>query len=162
MKFPFLAVGLILCFPSFAVGQDRSLPEGRLTLFAGSSLAANFIVEDSIQRAGESVNLTTLRFYPDRMPEPGGPIAYDTTLMTIDCASRTFHRLRVDAFDASGRYYSSLAAEPVVPIEAGQTWDFVARIVCDGVRFGPEATVTGHEAARALALIALARVPGSS
>lgn len=155
MKFSAVTVCFMLCLPASAFAQDRSLPEGELTLFAGNNFAANFVVENSIERIGDTVNLMTFRFYPDGMPEPGGPITYDTTLMTINCALRTFHRLRVDAFDASGRYYNSLAAEPVTPIEPDQTWDFVARIVCDGVRFGPEATVTGYEAARALALAAI-------
>jgi hypothetical protein len=134
------------------MAQNRTPPEGALTLFAGTDVAANFIVEGSARRDGDQVNVTTFRVYANGIPGPAGPIMYDTTFMTIDCAARTFRRLRVDGFLASGRYFGSLGAEPEVPIEAHQTWDFVAKSVCDGVRFGPDATVVGYRAARDLAL----------
>ncbi len=152
MRISLFAVGAIWSLAAPVLAQNASLPEGRLTLFAGNNQAANFIIEDSIRREGDQVKVATFRVYADEIPVTGGSIAYDTTRMVIDCSARTVSQVAVDAFLASGRRVTGLGPEPAMPIRANETWDFVARVVCDGVRFGPEATVVGYQAARTLAL----------
>jgi hypothetical protein len=145
-----LALSVVIGTP--AIAQQQAPPAGRLTAFAGNEQAANFIDEESVRREGHRVSLSTFRVYAAPIASPAGPIVYDTTALVIDCAARTFERRHVDAFTASGRYATSMGAEPAQAIEANQTWDFAAKVVCDGVSFGQEATVSGYQAAHDLAM----------
>ena len=144
------ALGAIVSFAvvASAHGQERQLPDGRFTLFAGNDGGANFIVEGSQSRSGDKVRVTNYRVYANEIPSPGGPIDQDLTELEIDCARRSQRILAVHAFGPTGRWIVSLPAEDERPIEPRQTWDFVARIVCDGTRLPADATIDGREAAR--------------
>lgn len=148
---PVLSTILAFAAVASAHGQARELPDGRFTLFAGNDDGANFIVEGSQSRSGEKVRVTNYRVYANEIPSPGGPIDQDLTELEIDCAARSQRILGVHAFGPTGRWVVSLPAEDERPIEPRQTWDFVARIVCDGTRMPAEATIEGREAARGAA-----------
>lgn len=148
---PVLSIILSLAVVSSAYGQAKELPDGRFTLFAGNDGGANFIVEGSQSRSGDKIRITNYRVYADEIPSPGGPIDQDLTELEIDCAARSQRILAVHAFGPTGQWVVSLPAEDERPIEPRQTWDFVARIVCDGTRLPADATIEGREAARTLA-----------
>jgi len=143
---------LMAALSSSAWAQAPQLPEGRFTLFAGNSSAANFFQESSINRVGERVTLTMLRVYATDFPTSNGPISQDVTRLAIDCSARTFELLSINAFQDSGQWVNSLPPEPSAKIQPLQTWDFLARIFCDGVQMAPSATVAGAAAARRLGL----------
>lgn len=149
--------GVALAAGVFAPAQAQTpqLPGGDYTLFAGTARAANFIVENSISRSGDRVRVTNYRVYVEEIPSPNGPIDQETTDLEIDCTHRTQKTLGYSAFGPTGDRVVSFPAEPEQAIEANQTWDFVARIVCDGVRMPPDATVSGAAAARRLGLARL-------
>lgn len=75
MRISLFAVGAIWSLAAPVLAQNASLPEGRLTLFAGNNQAANFIIEDSIRREGDQVKVATFRVYADEIPVTGGSIA---------------------------------------------------------------------------------------
>jgi hypothetical protein len=150
-----LSAALSAVFVTSAQGQARQLPDGGYTLFAGTARAANFIVENSKNRSGDRVRVTNYRVYMEAIPSPNGPIDQETTELEIDCARRTQKVLGYSAFGPTGAWVASFPAEAEREIEANDTWDFVARIVCDGVRLPPDATVQGAAAARRLGLARL-------
>lgn len=153
---------LIAALSSSAWAQAKQLPDGRFTLFAGNSSAANFFQESSATRVGERVTLTMFRVYATDFPTSNGPISQDVTRVAIDCSDRTFELLSIDAFQGSGQWVNSLPSEPPAKIEPLQIWDFLARIFCDGVQMAPSATVEGVAAARRLGLSRLQGNPDVS
>lgn len=152
---PLLSAALSALVVTSSQGQARQLPDGGYTLFAGTARAANFIVENSVTRSGERVRVTNYRVYVEAIPSPNGPIDQETTDLEIDCSRRTQKVLGFSAFGPTGVWVASFPAETEQEIEANETWDFVARIVCDGVRLPPDATVQGPAAARRLGLARL-------
>ena len=143
------SLGMAIAIPANA--QSVGLPGGDLTLFAGNSRGANFLVDGSIRRSGDVVFVWNYRVYAEEVPSPEGPVDQDITELEIDCAARTQKQVAVHAFGPSGDHKFSMPAEAATPIVANSTWDFVARVVCDGVQLPPSATVSGAPAARALA-----------
>lgn len=124
-------------------------------LFAGNAQAANFAVMDSLSRSGDVVSITNYRVYANPIPSPNGPIQQDLTELDIDCPARTATTRAVHAFQYSGTWVASFGQETAQPIAPDQTWDFLARVACDGVRFPPSQVVRGPTAARDLGLTKL-------
>jgi len=137
---------------STATAASKQLPEGPFTLFAGNSTAANFIVENSRKRSGDVVSVTNYRVYADAIPSPSGTIDQDTTELEINCSTRTYQQMSVNAFGPNGNWIVSFPVEPTRPIEPEQTWDFIARVVCGDLQLPASATVNGASAARSLGL----------
>ena len=131
------------------------MPEGRYTLVAGNSTAANFLVSTSARRSGDVVSVTTYRIYKEAIPTPAGVVDQDTTDLEIDCDRRTYRSLAVNAYRADGRWAFSQPAEAARPIEPNQTWDFVAQVVCGQISLPDSANVDGPAAARATGLARL-------
>ncbi len=152
-----LLVGAVLCMATAgpAWAQSVPLPQGPYTLFAGNATAANFLIAPSIRRSGDRVNLTTYRIYKEAMPTPQGAVDQDTTALEIDCVARTSRTLAINAYRPDGGWAFVFPGEAAQPIEEGQTWDFVARIVCDGVGLPDSANVAGAAEARAMGLARL-------
>jgi hypothetical protein len=150
---------LIALLSSTPVGlqQDPGLPSGPYTLLAGNRGSANFIVVDSIQPVDQGARLISYRVYADPIRTPDGAIVQETTELVIDCQARTWRMLEVRGYDADGAVIGRMAGEPARAIEPRQTWDFVARYVCDGLRFPASQTVEGPAAARVLAATAMSR-----
>jgi hypothetical protein len=151
--FPSLTAFLLaLAGASTATASSRQLPEGPFTLFAGNRTAANFIVENSRTRSGDVVSVINYRVYANAIPSPIGAIAQDTTELVIDCSAWTYQQMSVNAFGPGGDWIISFPTEATKPIGREQTWDFLARAVCNDLRFQPSATVNGANAARSLGL----------
>lgn len=158
MRFMFLRLTTCmaaLATATVATASSKQLPEGPFTLFAGNSTAANFIVENSRRRSGDMVSVTNYRIYADAIPSPGGTIDQDTTELEIDCSARTYRQMSVNAFGPNGNWIVSFPAEPTKPIESEQTWDSIARVVCDNLQLPASARVDGASAARSLGLTRL-------
>lgn len=151
--FPSLAAFLVaMAGASIATASSRQLPQGPFTLFAGNSTAANFIVENSRTRSDDIVLVTNYRVYANAIPSPNGTIDQDTTELKIDCSAWTYQQISINAFGPHGDWIVSFPIETAKPIEPEQTWDFLARVVCNDLRFPASATVNGASAARSLGL----------
>ncbi len=124
-------------------------------LFGGNAQAANFAVMDTLTRSGDVASLTNYRIYADPIPSPNGPIQQDITELDIDCSARTVTTRAVHAFQHSGRWVASFGPEPIEPIQRNQTWDLLAGVACDGVRYPESQIARGPNAARELGLTKL-------
>ena len=137
--------------------RAQALPEGAVTLYAGNDRGANFLIDDTIVREGSRVRFANLRVFANLIDVPGGPIAMDVSTMVIDCAARTVTVSGMDTYKASGAPVVQFPGEPTEAIAADSTWDFAARVLCDGVVMPPQQTRTGWRDARAMALSMLGR-----
>jgi hypothetical protein len=137
--------------------RAQALPEGAVTLYAGNDTGANFLIDDTIVREGARVRFSNLRVFANLIDVPGGPIAMDVSTLVIDCVARTMTVSGMDTFKASGDPVVHFPGEPTEAIEADSSWDFAARVLCDGVEMPPQQTRSGWRDARAIALSMLGR-----
>jgi hypothetical protein len=68
----------------------------------------------------------------------------------INCSRRTYIEHRSYAFDEAGNQVIWTSGNSVEPIPTNSANDFIARVMCDGVRLPSQSYVTGHAAALAL------------
>jgi hypothetical protein len=128
-----------------------------MTLYAGNSHGANFLIDDTIVRSGAQVRVSNFRVYAEPIEAPNGPVTMDVQALTLDCDARRITVESIDTFKASGEHAFHMPAEPAEAIEANTTWDFAARVLCDGVELPPTQKRTGWQAAREVALFMIAR-----
>lgn len=151
----FAALSIAAAFAGTARAQ--SLPAGSVTLYGGNATAANFLIDDTVVRDGSRVTFSNMRVYAELIEVPGGPIAMDVTRLVIDCTARTATVQGIDTFKASGDHVVSFPGEPVRPIETDDTWDYAARVLCDGMELPPQQTRSDWRDGRAFALSMMGR-----
>ncbi len=148
---------LTLSLTGIASAQTPTPPAGVVTLYAGTSGAANFMIDDTVARSGAVVRFSNFRIYAQPIEVPNGPVDMDVETVVLNCETRTVSVEGIELFKATGEYITRRPGDPVGPIEARTTWDFAARVLCDGVQLPPTQKRTGWRAAREVALIMMAR-----
>ncbi|RZJ46954.1 MAG: hypothetical protein EON87_02720 [Brevundimonas sp.] len=140
-----------------SAAQTVSPPSGVMTLYSGNTRGANFLIDDSVVRDGARVSYSNFRVFAEPIDVPTGPITMDVESLVLDCDTRRVTVSGIEAFGGSGEHIASLPGYPAADIEANDSWDFAARILCDGVEPPPTQKRTGWRAAHEIALFMIAR-----
>lgn len=144
--------------PSRLVGIK--LPEERLMIVAGNSMGAIFLAPDSIAWTGRSaVALVYTVLQPGRSIGEGKIVVEEVERKRFDCAAQTYQSLGSEGFDEAGQSIVWLPGEAPAPIKDRTMTSRLAKVVCGDVQLPPGNIVTGHVAAKALALQALQKKP---
>jgi hypothetical protein len=149
MKFLFGLTGLLMASVTTAA-EAQDLPQGELQVFAGTDTSANFLVVGEESRNGDEVEVSLFTVYVNGIRTQTGVITQTVSRVSINCQNRTRRDIYVRGFSATGDLIDTLPPSVPEPIEPNDTFDFVARMHCDGVQIQP-GPVVGHAAAVALA-----------
>jgi hypothetical protein len=128
---------------------DDSLPAGTL-LGVSKGRGGAFFIDLDHSRVNDGI--ATVRIYTVFEPAyqlKGKEVVQEVRNSVIDCVHRTYIEHRAFAFDEAGDQVIWTSGNRVETIPPNNALDFIARVMCDGVRLPPEAYVRGHAAALA-------------
>jgi hypothetical protein len=144
-----IAMAAMLLFAeSAAETAPPPLPEGRLQLFAGNNLGANFLVMDEIKPTGDGYDFW---FYQANAKPvvigPGKSVVQSLEHGRVHCQDRTYTRLFVAGYSREGTALVTLPPASAEHIVGNATQDFAARVLCDRVELPATNTVVGYRRA---------------
>ena len=135
------------------------LPEGMLLGVAVGRGGATFIdLDHSVLKDGIA-NVRTFMVFDPPFASRGKEVVQQIGERVIDCARRTYIEHRSYAFDEAGNQVIWTSGNSVEPIAPNNANDFIARVMCDGVRLPPQSYVKGHVAALALGRASIRKGP---
>jgi hypothetical protein len=138
------------------------LPEGTLLGVAVGRTGATFIdLDHSVLKDGIA-NVRTFMVFDPPFPLKGKEVVQQVGERVIDCAHRTYIEHRSYAFDEAGNQVNWTSGNSVEPIATNNANDFIARVMCDGVRLPPRSYVKGHVAALALGRAVVRKGPSEN
>jgi hypothetical protein len=141
--------------PASAGDMAPGLPDGMLLGVAAGRGGATFIdLDHSVAKNGVASVRTYMVFDPP-FALKGKDVVQQVGERVIDCVHRTYIEHRSYAFDEAGNQVIWTSGNSVEPIPANNANDFIARIMCDGVRLPPQAYVRGHVGALAMGRAAI-------
>ncbi|HEY1752400.1 MAG TPA: hypothetical protein VGG29_14160 [Caulobacteraceae bacterium] len=135
--------------------EDTTLPEGMLLGVAVGRGGATFIDVDHSAARNGIANVRTYMVFDPPFALKGKEVVQQVGERVIDCLHRTYIEHRSYAFDEAGDLVIWTSGNSVEPIPADNANDFIARVMCDNVRFPPQSYVKGHVAALAMGRAAI-------
>lgn len=135
------------------------LPEGTLLGVAVGRAGATFIdLDHSVFKDGIA-NVRTFMVFDPALRMKGRDVVQEVGERVIDCARRTYIEHRSYAFDEAGNQVIWTSGNSIEPIPLNNANEFIARVMCDGLRLPPQSYVKGHVAALALGRAAIRKGP---
>jgi hypothetical protein len=109
--------------------------------------SAHFLDLDRVSKTGSKADIWVLVISDPPYPIGDRLEVADVEHEAIDCVKRTYTDLGSKAFDEAGEMVVWLPAARPERIKPGNAYEFIARVVCDGLQPPSGYVVRGHAAA---------------